>query len=314
MIEPGILHGMSGFSFFSFGFHRLPYSFEFVPAIASGQSANPVAQRSIHTSDEFMSETQEVQAADPAVIRIRGLSYSYGGGRAVLVDVGFEVARGERVALVGPSGAGKSTLLMHLNGLLPDRLPTDADRASVVISGVPVRKSSVSDVRRLVGFVFQDPDDQLFCPTVREDVGFGPLNLGLSWDEVLRRISESLDQVGLSGFENRSTLQLSTGERKRVCVAGVLACQPEVLVLDEPFANLDPRARRGLISILREFPGAQVIATHDLEFVVELCDRVVILDDGDVKADGPVREVLSDERLIEKHGLEVPWCLREGGV
>jgi energy-coupling factor transporter ATP-binding protein EcfA2 len=199
---------------------------------------------------------------------------------------------------------------MHLNGLLPDRLPADSDRASVVVSGIPIRNSTVAEVRRLVGFVFQDPDDQLFCPTVREDVGFGPLNLGLARDEVLRRISQSLEQVGLAGFENRSTLQLSTGERKRVCLAGVLACHPEVLVLDEPFANLDPRARRGLVEILREFSGAQVIATHDLEFVVELCDRVIILDDGAVKADGPVRDVLSDEVLIARHGLEVPWGLR----
>jgi energy-coupling factor transporter ATP-binding protein EcfA2 len=179
-----------------------------------------------------------------------------------------------------------------------------------VVSGIPIRNSTVAEVRRLVGFVFQDPDDQLFCPTVREDVGFGPLNLGLARDEVLRRISQSLEQVGLAGFENRSTLQLSTGERKRVCLAGVLACHPEVLVLDEPFANLDPRARRGLVEILREFSGAQVIATHDLEFVVELCDRVIILDDGAVKADGPVRDVLSDEVLIARHGLEVPWGLR----
>lgn len=246
----------------------------------------------------------------PPAIQIQRLSYSYGGSSRVLDDVEFEAGPGERVALVGPSGAGKSTLLMHLNGLLPDRLPNDSERTSVVVSGVPVRKSTVSEIRRLVGFVFQDPDDQLFCPTVREDVGFGPLNLGLSRDEVTRRISDSLDLVGLTGFENRSTLQLSTGERKRVCLAGVLACRPEVLALDEPFANLDPRARRAVVQILQEFSGAQVIATHDLEFVVELCDRVIILDEGDVKADGPVRDVLSDEHLIRKHGLEVPWGLR----
>lgn len=254
-----------------------------------------------------MSEATPVTAS---VIHVQGLSYSYGEGRGVLSDVEFTVSDGERVGLVGPSGAGKSTLLMHLNGLLPDRLPVDSDRASVIVSGIPIRKSSVSEVRRRVGFVFQDPDDQLFCPTVREDVGFGPLNLGLSRDNVFKRIFESLEQVGLGGFENRSTLQLSTGERKRVCLAGVLACHPEVLVLDEPFANLDPRARRALVDVLREFAGAQVIATHDLEFVVELCDRVIILDEGEIKADGPVRDVLSNEVLIRKHGLEVPWELR----
>lgn len=254
----------------------------------------------------------EVQTSRSAAIQVQRLSYSYGGERAVLDGVQFDVADGEKVALVGPSGAGKSTLLMHLNGLLPDRLPSDSERTSVIVSGIPVRKSSVTEIRRLVGFVFQDPDDQLFCPTVREDVGFGPLNLGLPRDEVMLRISQSLKQVGLDGFENRSTLQLSTGERKRVCLAGVLACQPEVLALDEPFANLDPRARRILVQILQEFPGAQIIATHDLEFVVELCDRVIILDEGGVKADGPVRTVLSDEVLIRKHGLEVPWGLRSG--
>lgn len=258
----------------------------------------------------FDKSMSEEKATSPLALQVQGLTYSYGEGRVVLSEVEFCVHEGERVALVGPSGAGKSTLLMHLNGLLPDRLPSDSERASVVACGIPVRKSTVAEVRRMVGFVFQDPDDQLFCPTVREDVGFGPLNLGLPRDEVFKQISQSLEQVGLEGFENRSTLQLSTGERKRVCLAGVLACAPKVLALDEPFANLDPRARRSLAEILREFSGAQVIATHDLEFVVELCDRVIILDDGQVKADGPVREVLSDELLINKHGLEVPWGLK----
>ena len=265
------------------------------------------AVRKTYYFDKTMPEDK---SADTAALQIQSLSYSYGEGRSVLSGIELSVAKGERVALVGPSGAGKSTLLMHLNGLLPDRLPGDSERASVVVSDIAVRKSSVAEVRRLVGFVFQDPDDQLFCPTVREDVGFGPLNLGLPREEVFRRIAQSLEMVGLAGFENRSTLQLSTGERKRVCLAGVLACHPELLVLDEPFANLDPRARRSLVEILRAFSGAQVIATHDLEFVVELCDRVIILDEGQVKADGPVREILSDELLIAKHGLEVPWGLR----
>lgn len=254
----------------------------------------------------------ESQSDQSKAIQIQGLSYSYSGDRAVIADLQLDVEAGERVAVVGPSGAGKSTLLMHLNGLLPDRLPVENERASVVACGVPIRKSSIAEVRRLVGFVFQDPDDQLFCPTVREDVGFGPLNFGLGRDEVMRRISQSLEQVGLAGFENRSTLQLSTGERKRVCLAGVLACQPDVLVLDEPFANLDPRARRNLLEILGTFAGAIIVASHDLEFVIDLCERVVILDEGEVKADGPVREVLSDELLVTRHGLEVPWRLKGG--
>lgn len=257
--------------------------------------------------------TNEAPAIDDsqnAAIEVRRLNYSYGGGKPVLNDISFTIRHCERVALVGPSGAGKSTLLMHLNGLLPQRLPGHDETATVAICGVPVRRKQVQSVRQLIGFVFQDPDDQLFCPTVREDVAFGPLNLKLRHDEVLNRVSEALEQSGLSGFEDRSTLQLSTGERKRVCLAGVLACRPSVLALDEPFANLDPRSRGMLTEILREFPGAQIIATHDLDLIVSLCDRVILLDEGVVQADGPVRHVLADELLMVKHGLEVPWSLR----
>jgi energy-coupling factor transporter ATP-binding protein EcfA2 len=160
--------------------------------------------------------------------------------------------------------------------------------------------------------LFQDPDDQLFCPTVREDVAFGPLNLGLPSDEIERRVAESLAAVGLADFEHRSTVQLSVGERKRVCLAGVLACHPAILALDEPTGNLDPRARKSLREILREFEGTQVIATHDLDLVVEHCTRVMVLDEGRIHADGTPREVLSDAVLMERHGLEVPLRLRVG--
>jgi cobalt/nickel transport system ATP-binding protein len=249
------------------------------------------------------------ESRQPAV-EVRALSYSYAAGPAVLTDISFEIPSGETVALIGPSGAGKTTLLMHLNGLLPERLPPDSQAASVAVQGIAVRRSTLKQVRQRVGFVFQDPDDQLFCPTVREDVAFGPLNLGLDRSEVLQRVERSLERVGLSGFENRSTLQLSVGERKRVCLAGVLACEPEVLVLDEPFSNLDPRSRRGLIEILRDFPGSQLIATHDLDLVVEICSRAIVLDGGQMQAFGDVATVLSDALLMEKHGLEVPWRLR----
>ncbi len=258
-----------------------------------------------------MTETSERRV----VLEVRHLSYSYTDGCRALQDVSFSVAHGERVALVGPSGAGKSTLLMHLNGLLPERRRLRLQRegpASVVVDGVPVREDTLREVRRKVGFLFQDPDDQLFCPTVLEDVAFGPLHLGLPKDEVLRRVEESLRAVGLEGFEQRSTVRLSVGERKRVCLAGVFACQPTLLALDEPFSNLDPRARRGLIQILLEFPGAQLIATHDLDLIVDLCDRVLLLDRGRLCADGPTVEVLSDRKLVEEHGLEVPWRLRAG--
>ena len=249
------------------------------------------------------------EAATPA-ISVRSLRYAYGDGPAVLNGISFDVPHGQKIAIVGPSGAGKSTLLMHFNGLLPESIPKMAGESGVFVDGVPVERDKLLTIRQRVGFVFQDPDDQLFCPTVREDVAFGPLNLGLSRDEVLSRVAESLRVVGLSDYEHRSTLQLSLGERKRVCVAGVLACQPQALVLDEPFTNLDPRARRSLIEILRKFDGAQIIATHDLDLVVELCDRVLVLDSGRVQADGPVQELLRDPVLMEKHGLEVPWQLR----
>ncbi len=249
-------------------------------------------------------------SVEHSAICVRSLSYAYGGGPAVLSDISFDVPAGQKVAVVGPSGAGKSTLLMHLNALLPESPPTLDNDASVLVSGVAACRPNLQTVRQRVGFVFQDPDDQLFCPTVREDIAFGPLNLGLSRDEVLDRVTECLALVGLAGYEHRSTLQLSLGERKRVCVAGVLACQPQTLVLDEPFTNLDPRARRSLIEILKQFDGAQIIATHDLDLVVELCDRVIVLDAGQVQADGPARDILRDGTLMEQHGLEVPWQLR----
>ena len=256
--------------------------------------------------DDFLMDDSDDQPA----IQVRSLSYTYASGQPALMDVSFEVGPQETVALVGPSGAGKSTLLMHLNGLLPDRLPSRTETANVAVTGQPVRRENVQAIRQRVGFVFQDPDDQLFCPTVREDVAFGPLNLGLSRAEVLERVTDSLTRVGLGDYENRSTLQLSLGERKRVCLAGVLACHPDVLVLDEPFSNLDPRSRNRLIEILRQFGGSQIIATHDLDLVVEICDRVLVLDGGEIHASGPVRDILSDAALMEEHGLEVPWPLR----
>jgi energy-coupling factor transporter ATP-binding protein EcfA2 len=245
------------------------------------------------------------------LLRIDELDYRYPGGISALEDVSLTVAEGETVAVVGPSGAGKSTLLLHLNGLLPERIE-EGRTPAVHVAGLPVAGEHLPEVRRQVGFLFQDPDDQLFCPTVREDVAFGPLNLGLERDEVERRVGESLAAVGLAGYERRSTLQLSVGERKRVCLAGILACRPAILALDEPTSNLDPRARRALIEILRSFGGAQVVATHDLELVAERCDRVVVLDEGRIRAEGAPRDVLSDAGLMERHGLEVPLSLRLG--
>ncbi len=240
-------------------------------------------------------------------VEVRGLAYRYPDGTAALHDVHLVVADGERVGLIGPNGAGKSTLLAHFNGLLPER---PAATPAVRIFGRPVAGPALSAVRADVGLLFQDPDDQLFCPTVWEDVAFGPRQLGLSGAVLEARVARALEQVGLGGFGARVPHHLSEGERRRVCLAGLLACEARVLVLDEPTSGLDPRGRRELKALLASLPVAQVIATHDLELVVELCPRVVLLDRGAVVAEGPAREVLNDEPLMLAHGLERPHILR----
>ncbi|MCS7049746.1 MAG: energy-coupling factor ABC transporter ATP-binding protein [Verrucomicrobiae bacterium] len=231
-------------------------------------------------------------------IEVCHLSYRYPDGREALRDVSFTVAEGECVGLVGPNGAGKSTLLQHLNGILPEH---PEKQSAVRIFG----ETDVEFRRRAVGFLFQDPDDQLFCPTVWEDVAFGPKQLGLG-DDVVR---EALACMGLTGFETRAPHHLSHGEKRRVCLAGVLACRPRILVLDEPTSDLDPRGRRELKAYLRKIPVTKLIATHDLEMVVELCPRVILLDAGRVVCDGLTLEILNDEPLMLAHGLERPHIL-----
>lgn len=248
--------------------------------------------------------------ADQFALELRRLSFRYPNGRLALEEITCMVPHGERVAIVGPSGAGKSTLLMHLNGLLPSPSPSNDHDAQVAIEGQAVTRSRLQQIRRQVGFLFQDPDDQLFCPTVQDDVAFGPLNLGLNRAEVLVRVEKGLAAVGMADCMTRNPSELSTGERKRVCLAGILACDPSILVLDEPTSNLDPRARRQLLHILREFAGTLVVATHDLDFVIDLCSRVLVLESGKVQADGPTERVLSDPLIMDRHGLEVPWRLR----
>jgi energy-coupling factor transporter ATP-binding protein EcfA2 len=248
----------------------------------------------------------------PAALELRRLTFRYPNGRIALREISCSIASHERVAVVGPSGAGKSTLLMHCNGLLPSPSVRNDDAAHVLVNGLAVTKPHLRETRRQVGFLFQDPDDQLFCPTVRDDVAFGPLNLGLSHPEVVARVERGLNAVGMNDCLERNPAELSTGERKRVCLAGVFACEPSVLVLDEPTSNLDPRARRQLLTILRGFAGTLIVATHDLDFVIDLCDRVLVLDDGQVQADGPTERVLSDPLIMDRHGLEVPWRLRRG--
>lgn len=243
-------------------------------------------------------------------IELRRLSFQYPNGRLALEEIACVIPHGERVAIVGPSGAGKSTLLMHLNGLLPAPALTKDDQAQVFVQQQAVTRSRLQQIRRQVGFLFQDPDDQLFCPTVQDDVAFGPLNLGLDRAEVLSRVQIGLAAVGMADCVARNPSELSTGERKRVCLAGILACHPSVLVLDEPTSNLDPRARRQLLQILREFAGTLIVATHDLDFVIDLCSRVLVLESGKIQADGTTERILSDPLIMDRHGLEVPWRLR----
>jgi len=240
-------------------------------------------------------------------LEVRRLSYRYPDGTDALRDVSFAVAEGARVGLVGPNGAGKSTLLLHLNGLLPETLPPEP---AVTVLGMPVAAAQAATVRARVGLLFQDPDDQLFCPTVWEDVAFGPQQLGLRGAALSDRVAQALRQVGLDGYADRLPHHLSRGEKRRVCLAGVLACEAGLLALDEPTSDLDPRGRRELKALLRELPIAQVIATHDLELVVEICPRVIVLDRGAVVAQGATVEILNDEALMLAHGLERPHVLR----
>jgi cobalt/nickel transport system ATP-binding protein len=239
-------------------------------------------------------------------IQVCNLSYRYHDGTEALRGVSFQIAPGECVGLLGPNGSGKSTLLLHLNGILPDEPGTDG---AVRIAGEPVTRANLEAVRRQVGLVFQDPDDQLFCPTVNEDVAFGPQQLGLSDAEVKNRVAKALTQVGLPDFGHRATHHLSHGEKRRVCLAGVLACEPAILVFDEPTSDLDPRGRREFKALIRQLPATKLIATHDLEMVVELCPRSIVLDHGLVVADGATRELLNNELLMLAHGLEKPHIL-----
>jgi energy-coupling factor transporter ATP-binding protein EcfA2 len=240
-------------------------------------------------------------------IQVTNLGFRYPDGKVALTDISFSVSSGECVGLVGPNGSGKSTLLLHLNGILPYRLD---GISPVTINGKSISKKNISEIRREVGLLFQDPDDQLFCPTVFEDVAFGPSQLGLSDEELRLRVERALAQTGLTGFEKRFPYHLSTGEKRRVCLAGVMACEPIVLALDEPTSSLDPRGKRNLHQILQGLPVTKIIATHDLEMVVELCSRTIVLDEGKIAADGPTRELLGNEELMLRHGLEKPHILR----
>lgn len=232
-------------------------------------------------------------------IHATGLSYHYPNGHTALDGLNLHVEHGERVALLGPNGAGKTTLMLHLNGLL-------RGEGELEVAGLDVTDKTLRELRARVGIVFQDPDDQLFMPTVREDVAFGPLNMELDVGEAEARVLEALEAVRMAPAADRAPFQLSMGERRRVAIATVLAMHPSLLVLDEPSANLDPRARRELLELLERIERTMLVATHDLPLAAELCERAVILAGGRIVADGPADALLTDAALLASHDLELP--------
>ena len=232
-------------------------------------------------------------------IEVENLSFTYPDGQVALREVSILITPCEKVALVGPNGAGKSTLILHLNGIL-------SSQGNLRVAGLPVTKENLGKVRARVGLVFQSPEDQLFSPTVYDDVAFGPLYQGLSQTEVQARVEEALSVVHMSDYLYRVSHHLSMGEKKRIAIATVLSMKPEVLVLDEPTAGLDPRARRSLINLLRDLPLTMLVSTHDMRMVSELFPRMVIMDEGCIVADGPTGELMNNEELLAAHGLERP--------
>ncbi|MEZ5102339.1 MAG: ABC transporter ATP-binding protein [Thermoleophilia bacterium] len=240
-------------------------------------------------------------------IAARDVVYRYPDGHAALAGVTLQVAHGERIALLGPNGAGKTTFVLHLNGLL-------RGEGQLEVAGLPVTDRNLRELRARVGLVFQDPDDQLFMPTVREDVAFGPLNMRLERAEVERRVAAALDAVRMGHAIDRAPHQLSMGERRRVAIATVLAMDPALLVLDEPSASLDPRARRELLDVLAAIDRTLLVVTHDLPFAAELCERSLVLSAGRIVADGDTPALLADEALLAAHDLELPAGFEPGLV
>jgi len=232
-------------------------------------------------------------------LEIEDLTFAYPDGHLAVSDVSLSIAPGEKVALVGPNGAGKSTLMLQLNGILR------ATAGRVRVCGIEVKEENFGPVRAAVGLVFQNPDDQLFSPTVFDDVAFGPIYQGLPPEQVRERVERALTAVRMQDYAERVSHHLSMGEKKRIAIATVLAMEPEILVLDEPSAGLDPRARRSLINLLRELPQTMLTATHDMRLVQELFSRTVVMDGGRIVANGATEAILSDDELMDAHGLEV---------
>ena len=233
------------------------------------------------------------------IIAVRDLHFSYHDGQPALRGVSFSLCAGDKVALVGPNGAGKSTLMLQLNGIL-------TGRGEIEIGNMRLTRDNLPVIRAMVGLVFQNPDDQLFSPTVFEDVAFGPLHMGLPEEEVIKRVGSALEAVRMTSYRDRLSHHLSVGEKKRIAIATVLSMNPSILILDEPSAGLDPRARRTLINLLRDLPITMLVSTHDMRLVQELFPRTIVMDEGLVVADGITKEILEDEKLLNEHGLEKP--------
>lgn len=234
-------------------------------------------------------------------IAVAGLEFSYPDGTIALRSVDLHIHPGERVALLGPNGAGKTTLVLHLNGIHMPQL------GSVAVSGLELSQDNVMEIRRRVGVVFQDPDDQLFMPTVRADVEFGPRNLGLDGDELEERVQQALAAMEVSDLADRPPNHLSFGQKRRVAIAGVLAMEPAILILDEPTSNLDPASRRELANTLHALDTTLLVVTHDLPFALEMCPRTVVMDKGTIVASAPTTEILRNDELLRQHRLELPY-------
>jgi cobalt/nickel transport system ATP-binding protein len=253
-------------------------------------------------ADVFEQRDPSVPGGPPS-LAVAGLAYSYPDGHQALFGIDLRIERGERVALLGPNGAGKTTLVMHLNGILSGGVG-DVEVAGMRVD--PDDRAVLREVRRRVGIVFQDPDDQLFMPSVREDVAFGPANMGLRGAELEARVQHALELVGMAAFADRPPHHLSFGQRRRVAVATVLSMEPEIIVLDEPSSNLDPASRDELADILRSLDVTILMVTHDLLYALELCPRAVVMSEGAIVADGPTRTLLRDADLMGRYRLALP--------
>lgn len=237
--------------------------------------------------------------SEPNVVTVNDLRFSYPDGHVALRGISLNLCAGDKVALVGPNGAGKSTLMLHMNGILDGH-------GEIEVGGMRLTRDNLPVIRAMVGLVFQNPDDQLFSPTVFEDVAFGPLHMGFPEDEVIARVDAALEAVRMTSYRDRLSHHLSVGEKKRIAIATVLSMNPKILILDEPSAGLDPRARRTLINLLRELPITMLVSTHDMRLVEELFPRTIVMDNGLIAADGKTKDILEDEILLNEHGLEKP--------